>query len=428
MNDKGHRIGKIAGNSASVTLESTDENVKVDSDKLVFANADAQTYLRDSGEVVVQVSVTDEGNTIKKNETVKYENTAVTPDKAVVKTNAVSIKLDADQPSDEISMKQILFGIGDADQLLIDDNAAIAVKKNAKNAGYKYNQSLVSVTGTDGKVMPLGINLYGTTETEFQKDSSLWNNDFINSKVLDSVFAQKGFDLDVEVSNIVESGSANVTNSAVSVPQTAESSATFTLVVKGIYVEGAAQEKENNLLATPVQLNVSVESAEFDAAVVDARQAEDVDTLITALPSAGTVALGDKIQIEAVRTAYDALTAAGKALVTDYPALEAAEGELAVLEEAKAVLDELTTAKVLVEGNTFTALLEADTADVAAANAAIKAAVEALVDSSITVTIVDGTFTAATAGVNDGSYDFTVELVKAGQSVTTTTKTVVISQ
>lgn len=59
--------------------------------------------------------------------------------------------------------------------------------------------------------------------------------------------------------------------------------------------------------------------------------ASEVNTLIAALPEAGTVTLENQTEIEAARAAYDALTDAQKELVTNIPALETAEAELAAL-------------------------------------------------------------------------------------------------
>ena len=76
----------------------------------------------------------------------------------------------------------------------------------------------------------------------------------------------------------------------------------------------------------------ALEAAEAElSALADTTAADEVDTLIAALPAAGTVTLEDQAEIEAARTAYDALTDTQKGLVTNLTALEAAEAELAAL-------------------------------------------------------------------------------------------------
>ncbi|WP_342513205.1 S-layer homology domain-containing protein [Sporosarcina sp. FSL K6-1522] len=285
LDGKGNRIGTTAV-SASELLTKTDANVVVASDNttIAFADTDAQTYLRAADTVTVKVTGDDTTKTISKNVKVSYKNSAVLPNAAKVSTNAVSIKVD---PA-TYTLEDILFGIVDEDQLVLDDSNAvnIAVKKNAKNAGYKYNTPLVTLTGTDGKPLAFGTALYGSTLTELGATTAIWNNDFINNTLLANGFATDGFEYDLAVSNVVSTSAADNTASTAGVAVTAGNSVTFTLVVKGIYTDGAkakavanaeahatllagspvtltqaekdAAEATQNLLAAPVQLNISV--------------------------------------------------------------------------------------------------------------------------------------------------------------------------
>lgn len=64
----------------------------------------------------------------------------------------------------------------------------------------------------------------------------------------------------------------------------------------------------------------------------DQERADEVSALITALPNVEQITLADKTAIEAARTAYNALSAAQKALVTNLTELTAAEARLAELQ------------------------------------------------------------------------------------------------
>ncbi|SFG56905.1 Cadherin-like beta sandwich domain-containing protein [Desulfotomaculum arcticum] len=104
----------------------------------------------------------------------------------------------------------------------------------------------------------------------------------------------------------------------------------------------------------------------------DQDSAAAVIALITALPAVDVITLADKDQIEAVRAAYDNLTDAQKALVTNYSVLVEAENKIAQLEgdnqtAADAVID-LITALPAVDAITL-----ADQEQVEAARAAYNA-------------------------------------------------------
>ena len=80
-----------------------------------------------------------------------------------------------------------------------------------------------------------------------------------------------------------------------------------------------------------------------------------VDDLITALPSSGGVILADQTQIEAARSAYNALTLSQQALVVNEAVLISVEAELAALQSA-------TASVVIAEGSNLQA--DVDTAQI----------------------------------------------------------------
>src|SRR5699024_10440705 len=152
---------------------------------------------------------------ISKNLDVAYQNSAIIPDSASVSNNSVSVKLKDDDET--LSLDQLLFGVADEGQLVLDENTegnnvAIAVNNKAENGGYLYNKPLITVTGTNGgDVMPIGANLYGSDlTTELNDNGNLWSNEFINETLLEQGFVSTGFDVDFAISNVSEKGGASV--------------------------------------------------------------------------------------------------------------------------------------------------------------------------------------------------------------------------
>ncbi|MDA3932566.1 MAG: hypothetical protein PF513_07500, partial [Tenericutes bacterium] len=88
---------------------------------------------------------------------------------------------------------------------------------------------------------------------------------------------------------------------------------------------------------------------------IDSLAASSVDNLITSIPVTGEISLDDNIQIEAARSAYDALTAIQKSLVQYEALLTSAESELTTLQTA-------TDSVLIAEGSNLQADL--DTAQV----------------------------------------------------------------
>jgi putative cell wall-binding protein len=85
-----------------------------------------------------------------------------------------------------------------------------------------------------------------------------------------------------------------------------------------------------------VEYTATLTEAYVDPAVVDAEAAKAVEDAIVALPAVDELTLEDAEAVAAARAAYDALTEAQKALVTNVDVLKAAEVKIAELEAAKA--------------------------------------------------------------------------------------------
>lgn len=269
LDSKGNRVEKLTLTTTDATIAEKDKDdkfVSVTNSKIAFKEVDdALTYLRASN--TVNVEVTADG--VKKVLPITYKNTAVVPNKATVSTSPVSIKLASN--TNQINIEDIIFGTADADQLITDDlttEEIIGVRKTAKNAGYLYNKPLVSITGTDGKTLATGVNVYGGALADF--DANTFNNAIVEALkgYKDTGFASDKFLVDYDVANVNDN--STIVNGVVE-PKDGKAT-TFTLVIKGIYVDEAidavegvtfdsataAQKAAHNLLSTPVQLNVSV--------------------------------------------------------------------------------------------------------------------------------------------------------------------------
>jgi alpha-tubulin suppressor-like RCC1 family protein/predicted transcriptional regulator len=108
--------------------------------------------------------------------------------------------------------------------------------------------------------------------------------------------------------------------------------------------------------------------------VIDQAAADEVIALIDAFPELNALTLEDETQVEAARTAYDALTLDQKSLVTNYQALVDAEARLALLSQQ--VIDQAASQAVIALINALPeveALTLEDEAQVVAARAAFDA-------------------------------------------------------
>lgn len=84
------------------------------------------------------------------------------------------------------------------------------------------------------------------------------------------------------------------------------------------------------------------------------KAADNVTSLITEIGAVSEVSLDAKDAIEEARAAYDALSEEEKADVKNYADLQAAEAELAVLEEIDALPLTITSAATMKSGETYT--------------------------------------------------------------------------
>ena len=84
-------------------------------------------------------------------------------------------------------------------------------------------------------------------------------------------------------------------------------------------------------LSTEAKAKLTAEKTLLDSLMTkigDLEAAAAVDGLISALPEVGALKLSDRAQVEAVRSAYEALTADQKVLVTKLDELAAAEAKI----------------------------------------------------------------------------------------------------
>lgn len=280
LDSKGNRIGTTTISGATLATTSVnDKFVGINTNELIFSldggatdnTADVLTYGRN---IANTVNVNVSNGAVTKTVAVKYKNSAVLPNKATVATTPVSIKVPT---ATAVTLEDIIFGsvdVANADGQLLTDtvnsvaDSVYAIAKTAKNSGYEYNKPVVSLTGTDGKAFNIGTGLYGSTLTELSTSANMWTNAF-EQGLQTTKFKVDGFDVDFAITNIVKTTGATIVNNndlADNVTLAANTDyATFTLVVKGIYIENAPQatteeKAANNLLASPVQVNVNVSS------------------------------------------------------------------------------------------------------------------------------------------------------------------------
>lgn len=291
LDSKGNRLENLSTGAtnpgtttATLDVNNTEADKFVDATGAVVSFDDvnsALSYLRASSTVDVKVSVTEvagPSNTqvVTKVVPVTYKNSAVVPNKVTVATSPIAIKM----PAGTISYDEIIFGKIDGDQLIKDNaelfdldkthtNHFVKPLKTAKNAGYAYNKSIVSVLGTDGKALNTGAALYGNLAT--QADGNIWMTkaieDMVNTNTKLKANSEE-FEYEFAIANV----SGDVTPGPTDVTLTAGQSSTFTLVLSGVYVKDSvlnvegtalasatsAEKAKHNLLAAPVQLNVSV--------------------------------------------------------------------------------------------------------------------------------------------------------------------------
>ncbi|MFD1031864.1 Ig-like domain-containing protein [Metaplanococcus flavidus] len=249
LDAKGNRLEEV---TATASYAGSDDYVDVTNSVLGFQAVDALTLLTASD--TVDVEVTADG--IVKVLPIKYMNSASVPASATVTTNPVTVKLAAGD--NELTFEELIFGAIDSSQLVEDTDLSeyIAVRKAAKNGGYIYNKSLVTVKDASGKVIPTGVNVYGLNDTA--TTGNIWADE-------SSVFSSVNFNADFSLANVVKTAGGDVTLSATpALTDTVDAAlagdaVSFTLVIKSIYSASLdANATDNNLLAAPVTVNVTV--------------------------------------------------------------------------------------------------------------------------------------------------------------------------
>lgn len=279
LDKDGNRTKAIAASGITADLADGEKSSYVDvtsSTTLEFKAVSALDYMRAADTIDVDVKA----NGVTKRLPIAYKNTAIVPDKATVSTNNVSVELPNGTTS--LTFDELIFGAIDADQLILDDATdeditvktgvnIVDVKNTAKNGGYLYNKPLVSITGTDGKALATGVNVYGTDNTA---SANTWYNSVLAGLTQDpsAQFTADSFDVDFAVANVNDASTIGGDALTDAITPGAGETTSFTLVINGIYtkdsvdkVEGTpytsatdAQKAKHNLLSSPVQVNVSV--------------------------------------------------------------------------------------------------------------------------------------------------------------------------
>jgi S-layer homology domain len=251
LDSNGNRLEKVT--PTATTLVGANDYVEVNGNVLQFKGNDELTLLTSSS--TVNVDVTADG--ITKRIPVKYINSASVPASATVATSPVTVKLNSSD--NDLTFEELIFGVIDPTQLVEDGdiNEFIAVSKAAKNGGYLYNKPLVTVKDASGKVIPTGANVYGLNDAA--TNGNIWFDE--EQDDLAKKFSNVKFDVDFSLANVVKTGSGTVSSSP-SLSDTIQltnsgDAVSFTLVIKSIYVQGADKD-DNNLLAAPVSVNVTV--------------------------------------------------------------------------------------------------------------------------------------------------------------------------
>ncbi|MBA9026679.1 S-layer homology domain-containing protein [Peribacillus huizhouensis] len=250
LDSKGNRLEDLS-TTATATLVGSDDYVEVDTNALQFQGNDELTLLTASSTVNVDVLA----GGITKRLPIKYINSASVPASATVNTKPVAVKLTGSDTT--LSIEELIFGKLDSTQLIEDADLSeyIAVKSAATNGGYKYNKSLVAVKDAKGNALVTGAPVYGIDNTA--TTGNIWIDE---DQLLG--FSDENFAVDFSVANVSTTGTGSLSTTAsllsdvVGVPAVGDS-VTFTLVIKSLYVEGASAT-DNNLLAAPVTVNVTV--------------------------------------------------------------------------------------------------------------------------------------------------------------------------
>jgi len=280
------------------------------------------------------------------------------------------------------------------------------------------NDTTLSVTfeGMDAVEITLPALVDGQTSVTFTYEAKEYTGTLATPYVTVATAAYTEVIAGVETAVVAYEGLANADLSTQELVDAAIFAKTL-VSLDGLTAEDTTAFEERVSVADEAVAAAQTEITE----AADQLAADAVDTLITALPAVGTVALTaqTQIQIEEARAAYDALTPAQQVLVVDVAALEAAETELAVLvdeaadavllgaaEDAVAALEAaIDTEDLTVEENLAAAeVLVMSTQDAIAAAVGITgidAISDKLTTATLTVTIARTALVATVANVSD---------------------------
>lgn len=250
--------------------------IKLTSNKKVEFDTNATNLASVAGSEKVVVKVANDGysalaagdtNFVSQTVTINYTNTKAIPHKATVATT--NIKLTG--VSETLTLEDIVFGKIDADQMLKDkshsgntifiggtDDRYMVAKGVAKNNGYKYNTSVLSITDMNGKTIPTGTSLYGLAASVTTGNAWMIKNDGTVDTLGD--FEINDFTIaDVTGSSSTAIGKVNATTGALTTALTTGEYVSFKLVLRDVRVNGDTDtHKDANLLSAPVTISVTI--------------------------------------------------------------------------------------------------------------------------------------------------------------------------
>lgn len=243
LDKDGNRLNTSSVSGVEFTDTTSNDWAEISGNTLKFEDLDeAKVYMTEDSDVDVEITASGVTST----QTIDVNNGLNIPTSANVATDSIAIDL-SEKDNGQVTFEEILFGVVDSDQLVIDDvveeAGIIAVKNNAENGGYQFNKPAVTIKDQAGDIIDLGVNVYGA-------DESLATGNFWNTP--STLDVTEKFDVDFELTNW--SGNISKPNSP-SLSTALSGKAQFTIVVNKVYVAG---NDEYNILDTPVSINVSV--------------------------------------------------------------------------------------------------------------------------------------------------------------------------
>jgi hypothetical protein len=248
LDASGNRLEKV---TATAALVGTNDYVTVSGSTLQFQGNDELTLMTKNGSVNVDVTAAG----ITKRLAVAYINSASIPASATVNTSPVAVKLGTSDTT--LTVEELIFGALKTSDLILDAEMSeyIAVKNAVTSGGYLYNKPLVSFKNAAGAALVTGASVYGIESAT--TTGNVWFDEDQTKG-----YSAESFAVDYTVANITTTGSAtfsptgSLTGDTVSITNAGDT-VTFTLVIKSVYVTGASAT-DNNLLAAPVTVNVTV--------------------------------------------------------------------------------------------------------------------------------------------------------------------------